>query len=111
MAQTHNWDKQLVHDGVERARAEFHRLLGSAAAADLARTTNGTGWNNEQLRAGDRYGLARTRQASAAATCWSPVALAAQHGLPPAACSAAASEPQHWLPTSPRKVGLSPVTV
>lgn len=49
MAQTQAWDKQLVHDELERTRADFHHLLGTATAADLARPTNGTRWNNEQL--------------------------------------------------------------
>lgn len=49
MAQARAWDKQLVHDEIEQARADFHRLLNAATAADLARPTNATRWNNEQM--------------------------------------------------------------
>jgi hypothetical protein len=49
LTQAQSWDKKLIDDELERARADFHRLLGTATAADLARSTNGTRWSNEQL--------------------------------------------------------------
>ncbi|MEV5576875.1 DinB family protein [Spirillospora sp. NPDC052269] len=49
MAVTPEWDAQTVHAELERARRDFHRLLDAATAEDLARPTNGTRWNNEQL--------------------------------------------------------------
>ncbi|MFF4348867.1 DinB family protein [Streptomyces sp. NPDC001530] len=49
MANTDPMDRQAVYDDYERVRQIFHRLLDAASAADLARPTNGTRWNNEQL--------------------------------------------------------------
>jgi DinB superfamily len=49
MSHQQDWDPQVVHDELDRARADFHRLLNTATASDLARPTNGTQWNNEQL--------------------------------------------------------------
>uniref|UniRef100_A0AAU2UVN4 DinB family protein n=1 Tax=Streptomyces sp. NBC_00003 TaxID=2903608 RepID=A0AAU2UVN4_9ACTN len=43
------WDKQLVQDELREAQTDFHRLLDTATMADLARPTNETRWNNEQL--------------------------------------------------------------
>jgi hypothetical protein len=42
-------DRQAVHDGYERARQEFHRLLDAASEQDLARPTCGTRWDNREL--------------------------------------------------------------
>lgn len=42
-------DRQAVHAELDRVRADFHRLLVDADAADLARATRGTRWTNEQL--------------------------------------------------------------
>lgn len=42
-------DRQAVHDGYERARQTFHRLLDAASESDLARPTHRTRWTNEQL--------------------------------------------------------------
>ena len=42
-------ERQLVHEELERARADFRRLVESADRADLLRATNGTRWNNRQL--------------------------------------------------------------
>ncbi|WP_354644677.1 DinB family protein [Kitasatospora camelliae] len=42
-------DRREVHDELERARREFHRLLDTAGADDLARHTCGTRWTNGQL--------------------------------------------------------------
>ncbi|WP_367320044.1 DinB family protein [Streptomyces sp. HUAS ZL42] len=42
-------DRQAVHAELERVRADFHRLLAEASAADLRRSTDGTRWTNEQL--------------------------------------------------------------
>ena len=46
---TQAFDKRLVHDELDRVQADVHRLLTTAAAADLARPTIGTRWTNEQL--------------------------------------------------------------
>jgi hypothetical protein len=42
-------DRTLVHEELERARADFRALVESADREDLLRTTNGTRWNNRQL--------------------------------------------------------------
>jgi DinB superfamily len=42
-------DKAAVVEEMERARADFHRLLDSATSADLRAPSNGTRWTNEQL--------------------------------------------------------------
>jgi hypothetical protein len=42
-------ERQLVHEELERARADFRRLVESADRADLLRATIGTRWNNRQL--------------------------------------------------------------
>jgi hypothetical protein len=49
MAPVQPWDRQAVHDELDRVQADFHRLLGQANPASLARRTNGTKWTNEQL--------------------------------------------------------------
>jgi hypothetical protein len=49
MAQAQPWDRQAVHDELDRVRADFHRLLDQATSAALARRTSGTKWTNEQL--------------------------------------------------------------
>ena len=49
MTQVQPWDRQLVHDELDRVQADFHRLLSQATPASLARRTNETRWTNEQL--------------------------------------------------------------
>jgi hypothetical protein len=49
MAQDQTWDRQAVHDELDRVQADFRRLVGQATAASLARRTSGTKWTNEQL--------------------------------------------------------------
>jgi DinB family protein len=49
MAQDQPWDRQAVHDELDRVQADFHRLLAQATRASLARQTSGTKWTNEQL--------------------------------------------------------------
>jgi DinB family protein len=49
MTQVEPWDRQTVHDELDRVRADFHRLLSQATAASLSRRTDGTKWTNEQL--------------------------------------------------------------
>ncbi|MFI0928012.1 DinB family protein [Streptomyces sp. NPDC021012] len=49
MTNTHPMDRQAVYDDYERVRQTFHRLLDTASEAALARATDGTRWNNEQL--------------------------------------------------------------
>jgi hypothetical protein len=38
-----------IHDELERARAEFHRLLAYATKADLRGASHGTRWTNREL--------------------------------------------------------------
>lgn len=42
-------DRRLIHDALERIRAEFHQLLDAATPADLDLPTQETRWTNEQL--------------------------------------------------------------
>lgn len=42
-------DRQLIHDELERVRADFHYLVAQASADDLRRRTDGTRWTNGQL--------------------------------------------------------------
>jgi hypothetical protein len=49
MALEQPWDRQAVHDELDRVQADFRRLLAHATPASLARRTSGTGWTNEQL--------------------------------------------------------------
>ena len=42
-------DRQVLHDELERVRADFHDLVAHASAADLRRGTDGTRWTNGQL--------------------------------------------------------------
>jgi len=49
MTQDQPWDRQAVHDELDRVRADFRRLLARATPGSLARSTSGTKWTNEQL--------------------------------------------------------------
>jgi hypothetical protein len=49
MAQDQLWDRQAVHDELNRVQADLHQLLAQATPAALARRTSGTKWTNEQL--------------------------------------------------------------
>jgi len=49
MAQDQPWDRQAVHDELNRVQADFRRQLAQATPASLARRTSGTKWTNEQL--------------------------------------------------------------
>jgi hypothetical protein len=42
-------DRRDIDGELERAKADFHRLLGSATPAELRMRTNGTKWTNRQL--------------------------------------------------------------
>ncbi|HWE87994.1 MAG TPA: DinB family protein [Pseudonocardiaceae bacterium] len=42
-------DRQAVHDELESARTEFHRLLDGATEAELRRPSDGTRWTNQEL--------------------------------------------------------------
>lgn len=42
-------DKDVVHAELDRARAEFRRLVGGATERDLRLPSNGTRWSNRQL--------------------------------------------------------------
>ena len=42
-------DRQAIVDELERARADFHRLLDGASERELSRPSQGTRWTNEQL--------------------------------------------------------------
>jgi DinB superfamily len=43
------FDRQAVHDELERARAAFHALVEEAPPAELRRPSQGTRWTNQQL--------------------------------------------------------------
>jgi hypothetical protein len=49
MAQDQPWDRQAVHDELDRVQADFRLLLAQATPASLTQRTNGTKWTNEQL--------------------------------------------------------------
>jgi len=61
MEQAQSWDRQAVHDELDRVRADFRRLLSQATPASLARRTNGTKWTNEQLLFHMLFGYLITR--------------------------------------------------
>jgi hypothetical protein len=42
-------DRRSIHDELERVRADLHRLVAGATAADLRRRTDGTRWTNQQM--------------------------------------------------------------
>lgn len=42
-------DRRVIHDEMEHAKTQFHRLLTVASPADLKRRSDGTRWTNEQL--------------------------------------------------------------
>jgi hypothetical protein len=42
-------DRREVTDGMRRAQANFHDIVGRATPADLRRRSNGTRWTNRQL--------------------------------------------------------------
>jgi hypothetical protein len=43
------FDRQVVHDELEQARAAFHELVEGATPAELRRASDGTRWTNDQL--------------------------------------------------------------
>ena len=45
----HPADRRLIHEELERARADLHHLVASATTVDLRRRTDGTRWTNEQM--------------------------------------------------------------
>jgi hypothetical protein len=49
MAQVQPFERQAVHEELDRVQADFRCLLGQATPAGLARGTDGTKWTNEQL--------------------------------------------------------------
>jgi DinB superfamily len=49
MTQAQPWDRQAVHDELDRVQADFRHLLSQATAASMAQRTDGTRWTNEQL--------------------------------------------------------------
>lgn len=42
-------DRDSIHEEMERARAQFHRILDAASADGLRQGTRATRWNNQQL--------------------------------------------------------------
>ncbi len=54
-------DRSAVRGEMEHARQDFHRLLGNAAPADLARPSAGTKWTNQQLLFHMLFGYLITR--------------------------------------------------
>src|SRR5262249_6673243 len=61
MEQAQPWDRQAVHDELDRVRADSRRLLSQATPASLAQRTNGTKWTNEQLLFHMLFGYLITR--------------------------------------------------
>lgn len=53
--------RAVLHDEMERARAEFHRLVVSATPEDLARASDGTRWTNRELLFHMLFGYLITR--------------------------------------------------
>ena len=49
VGQERPWDRQAVHDELDRVQADFRQLLAQATPASLARRSDGTRWTNEQL--------------------------------------------------------------
>lgn len=43
------WDRQVIHDELERARATVHELVANASGPEMRRLSAGTRWTNEQL--------------------------------------------------------------
>ncbi|HET9859331.1 MAG TPA: DinB family protein [Nocardioidaceae bacterium] len=41
--------RRVIHDELERVRADLHRLAAGASAGDLRRPTDGTRWTNQQM--------------------------------------------------------------
>jgi len=41
--------RQIIHDELERVRADFHHLISRDTATDLRRRTDGTCWTNGQM--------------------------------------------------------------
>ena len=42
-------DRRLIHDEMDKARTQFHRLLADASPVDLKRRSDGTRWTNQEL--------------------------------------------------------------
>jgi DinB superfamily len=42
-------DVAMIHTEMERARSEFHALVGTSSPADLDRLSHGTRWTNREL--------------------------------------------------------------
>jgi hypothetical protein len=42
-------DRPTIHSDMERARSEFHALVGQASETDLERPSDGTRWTNREL--------------------------------------------------------------
>lgn len=49
MSETSSTSRPDIRTEMDRARAEFHQFLAQASRNDLARASDGTRWNNEQL--------------------------------------------------------------
>lgn len=42
-------DRQSIHDGLERVRADLHDMVARSSSAALQRRTEGTRWTNQQM--------------------------------------------------------------
>ena len=45
----HGFDRQPIHEELDRVRLDLHELVEQATASDLRRPTDGTRWTNGQL--------------------------------------------------------------
>lgn len=49
MLVSQGFDRQSIHDELERVRLDLHQLVEQATASDLRRRTEGTKWTNGQM--------------------------------------------------------------
>lgn len=49
MLVSQGFDRQSIHEELERVRLDVHQLVGQATASDLRRRTDGTKWTNGQM--------------------------------------------------------------
>ena len=82
MGQEQPWNRQAVHDELDRVQADFQQLLGQATRADLTRRTDGTRWTNEQLLFHILFGYIIVRALLPLAAVFGRLPPGASHGSP-----------------------------
>jgi hypothetical protein len=70
-----------IHAELDRARAEFHSIVGTATAAQLARRSDGTAWTNRQLLFHMLFGYLITRNLRLIVKAMSHAPQRVQHGF------------------------------